>query len=291
MIDFDFHIHSAPHSGCAGQTVKEAVQKAYDSGIKTIAICDHNCIDGLEEARLECGKLGMTLVNGVELSVSVRGISESLDGSVIHVLGYNFKPDRELFASLKAPYDKEAQRQFEEQKEYLKKRGFLISDTVKDSGALKEDLLKKGYFSDKREVKRFLKSEEMLKRFPPKKIPLEKVVDLIHKMGGVAVMAHPNNGEDHVHLTKSQTNKIIEFLAGKGLDGLEVFHYSTVNEEGAVENLLKQAEKYNLIVTLGSDRHYSDNRYGDNYFSMAEKLKSFVYDFGTIKEALCKNRT
>ena len=27
MINFDFHIHSAPYSGCAGQTVKEAVKR------------------------------------------------------------------------------------------------------------------------------------------------------------------------------------------------------------------------------------------------------------------------
>ena len=283
MIDFDFHIHSSPHSGCAGQTVKEAVKKAHDSGIKSIALCDHNCIDGLDEARRECEKLGMTFVNGVELSVSVRGVSDSVDGVVIHVLGYNIRPDRKLFASLKAPFDKEAEKQFEEQKKYIISLGYCISDAVKDSGELRRELINKGYFSDRKEVKKFLKSEEMKRRFPPKKIPLDKVVDIIHKMGGLAVMAHPNDGEDHVRLTKKQTNEIIKFLADKGLDGLEVFHYSTVNEEGTVENLLKQAKKYNLKVTLGSDRHYCDDRYGENYFSMAEKLEKFDYPFENIK--------
>ena len=285
MIDFDFHIHSKPHSTCAGQTVKEAVKKAYDSGIKTIALCDHNCVDGLEEARAECEKLGMTFVNGVELSVSVSGVSDSVDGKVIHILGYNITPESKFFKRTKRRLDRKYTARIEKIIKYLKKsRGWQFADGILNSKQLREEMVKRKYFSDDKEAKRFLSSEEIKNKFPEKKIPIKKVVDIIHSMGGLAVMAHPNDGENHDRLTKSQTNEIIDFLAGRGLDGLEVFHYSTVNEEGTVENLLKQAEKYNLKVTLGSDRHYADDRYGENYFSMAEKLKKIDYDFGKIKD-------
>ena len=288
MIDFDFHIHSAPHSGCAGQTVKEAIKKAHDSGIKTVALCDHNCIDGLEEARSECEKLGMRFVNGVELSVSVSGVSESVDGIVIHVLGYNITPDRELFNRIKSRFDRDYVARLKAICEYLKEsRGWRIAGGICASKQLREELVSRGYFPDTAQAKSFLCSKEISDKFPEKKIPIEEVVGIIHSLGGLAVMAHPNNAENHVRLSVSQTNEIVRFLAGKGLDGLEVFHYSTVKEEGVVENLLQQAEKYNLKVTLGSDRHYCDDRYGKDYFSMAEKLKSFDYDFDSIKN-FCK---
>ena len=283
MIDFDFHIHSAPHSGCASQTVKQAVEKAYSAGIRTIALCDHNCIDGLEEAKAECDRLGMTFVNGVELSVSVCGVSDSLDGTVIHVLGYNINPDKVLFASLKEPFDREVQSRFNAIIEYLQSLGYKISDGVSTSKELRKELHTNGYFADEKEAKRFLKSPEILSRFPLKKIPIDCIVDIIHALGGLAVLAHPNSGEDHAHLQIYQTNQIIEFLAQKGLDGLEVFHSDTVSESGVVDNLLEQAKLYNLKITLGSDRHHCDDRYGNDYFSMADKLKTIDYGFDTIR--------
>lgn len=283
MIDFDFHIHS-DYSSCAKQTVEDAVKKAYASGIRTIALCDHNCIDGLEEARAECEKLGMTFVNGVELSVSVDGVSESVDGNVIHVLGYNIRADKELFKSLKREFDEASAIRIKSVVAYLKNgKGWQFNENVHSNGELREELIAKGYLSDKKQAKTFLSSKEILSRFPDKKIPISQVVDIIHSLGGLAVIAHPNNAENHVNLTIEQTNEIIKYLVDKGLDGIEVFHYSTVNESGVVENLLEQVKKYNLKATLGSDRHYADDRYGDNYFSMADKLKEYDYGFEKIK--------
>lgn len=281
-IYFDFHIHSKPHSGCAHQTVKEAVNKAFESGIKTIALCDHNCIDGLAEARIECEKLGMTLVNGVELSVSVQGVSNSCDGKIIHILGYNIKPDKELFNSYKSPMDKEHRIRLKKIANYLNSCGYKVSTTIQSSKELRQELCQNGYFTDEK-AKEFLSSNEITEKFPQKKIPIDSVVDIIHSLGGIAVMAHPNRAENHVALSINQTNEIIEFLVSKGLDGIEVFHYDTVNEKGVVENLLEQVRKYNLKVTLGSDRHYCDDRYGPTYFSMEKMLNSFDYDFDTIR--------
>ena len=193
MIDFDFHIHSAPYSGCAGQTVKEAVKKAFDSGIKTIVLCDHNCIDGLEEARKECEKLGMTFVNGVELSVSVDGVSENVDGNVIHVLGYNIRADKVSFDRIKSKFDKDYEERIATIVAYLKnEKGWQLTENIHSSQELREELISNGYFPDKKQVKLFLCSKDILSRFPEKKIPISEVVNIIHSLGGLAVMAHPN---------------------------------------------------------------------------------------------------
>ena len=283
MIDFDFHIHSAPYSGCATQSVQEAVEKAYFSGITTMALCDHNCIGGLKEARYECEQRGMTFVNGVELSALVKGISESVDGNVIHILGYRIAEDEALFASLKERFDREYRQQIAEMMEYLRELGYKIPGQATNERELRMQLCQSGYFTDEKAAKAFLQSNEMKKIFPPKKIPVCEAVDMIHDLGGLAVFAHPNAAENHVHLCKTQTNTIIDYLVAHGLDGVEAFHSSTVSEVGTVENLLAQAQRYGLKVTLGSDRHHCDDRYGPNYFSMADKLKEYDYDFASIK--------
>ena len=71
------------------------------------------------------------------------------------------------------------------------------------------------------------------------------VLDLIHSARGVAVMAHP---------VLYDNIELLEELAASGkLDGVEVDHYSA-NEEQR-KQLREIAEKYNLIVTGGSDFH------------------------------------
>ena len=283
MIDFDFHIHSAPYSGCATQPVKEAVEKAYCSHITTIALCDHNSIGGLKEARYECERRGITFVNGVELSALVNGVSASIDGNVIHILGYRIAEDEALFTSLKKRFDSEYQQQIAEKTEYLRELGYKIRGETTNERELRMQLWQGGYFDDEKAAKAFLQSNEMKKIFPPKKIPVCEAIDMIHDLGGLAVLAHPNTAENHVHLCKTDTNSIIDYLVAHGLDGLEAFHPSTVSEVGTVENLLVQAQRYGLKVTLGSDRHHCDDRYGQNYFSMEDKLQKYEYDFDSIK--------
>ena len=99
MIDFDFHTHTKPQSTCASQSVSELANKALSSGIKVLSICNHDTIDGLSEARVECEKLGLEFVNGVELTCNIQGESAEFDGTILHLLGYNIDNNIELFNS------------------------------------------------------------------------------------------------------------------------------------------------------------------------------------------------
>lgn len=77
------------------------------------------------------------------------------------------------------------------------------------------------------------------------------VLDLIHSARGVAVMAHP---------VYYDSLDLLEELAQKGkLDGVEAYHYTANDEQRA--KILDIAEKYNLIVTGGSDFHGLYNAY------------------------------
>jgi predicted metal-dependent phosphoesterase TrpH len=91
--------------------------------------------------------------------------------------------------------------------------------------------------------------EKYLKKGRPAWVPKTKMsalegIELIHQADGLAVMAHPG---------LNRTDDIIPGLVKAGLDGIECFHtkHSTVMSE----RYLEIAEKYDLLVTGGSDCH------------------------------------
>ena len=59
------------------------VARAFEKGVRVLALTDHDTLEGLDEAREAAQALGMQLVNGVELSCT-------WGGATIHVLGYGF---------------------------------------------------------------------------------------------------------------------------------------------------------------------------------------------------------
>ena len=91
--------------------------------------------------------------------------------------------------------------------------------------------------------------ERFLKKNRPAWVPKARVsalesVDLIHQAGGLAVMAHPG---------LNRTDEVIPALVDAGLDGIECFH--TKHSTAMSERYLEIAEKFNLLVTGGSDCH------------------------------------
>jgi predicted metal-dependent phosphoesterase TrpH len=88
-----------------------------------------------------------------------------------------------------------------------------------------------------------------LKKSRPAYVPKFKMscahaIELIHRAGGLAVMAHP---------ALNRTDDIIPAVVDSGLDGIEVFH--TKHNPAANRRYLDLARKYNLLVTGGSDCH------------------------------------
>jgi len=91
--------------------------------------------------------------------------------------------------------------------------------------------------------------ERFLKKGRPAWIPKMKMsarqgVDLIHQAGGLAVMAHPG---------LNRTDDIIPALVTAGLDGIECYH--SKHSSTLTARYLEIAEKFNLLVTGGSDCH------------------------------------
>lgn len=280
MIDFDFHIHCAPYSTCATQTAEQAVRQACNAGVKVIAICNHNTVDGLSEFKNVCEIRNMLLINGVELSVALKGISDDLDGKVIHLLGYDFDLRKDSFAEFFKNIRGKYLRRILKICNYLRSKGYEVED-CESMTSLRLQLKNGGYFVSEKEAKEFLHGNEITTGFPEEKLDPKSAIDFIHQVGGSVFVAHPNRAEGHARLTKEQMTKIIDALCEMGIDGLEVFHPDTVKEEGTVELLLSIADKKRLKVTLGSDTHHLLN---GQYFILNEQLKSYGFDFEKIKK-------
>jgi predicted metal-dependent phosphoesterase TrpH len=91
--------------------------------------------------------------------------------------------------------------------------------------------------------------ERFLKKHRPAWVPKAKIssqvaIELIHQANGLAVMAHPG---------LNRTDEVIPDLVEAGLDGIECFH--SKHSTAVSEHYLEIADKYNLLVTGGSDCH------------------------------------
>jgi 3',5'-nucleoside bisphosphate phosphatase len=97
--------------------------------------------------------------------------------------------------------------------------------------------------------------DRFLKKGRPAWVPKSKIsaldaIELVHQAGGLAVMAHPG---------LNRTDEIIPALVEFGMDGIECFH--TKHSTTMSERYLEIADKYNLLITGGSDCHgFSKNK-------------------------------
>lgn len=105
----------------------------------------------------------------------------------------------------------------------------------------------------------------------PKMSPLE-AVELIHKAGGLAFLAHPSEIEN---------TEVPEFLLQNiPFDGLEIWHPS-VRYKDETNKWLQLAKKYHLLVSGGSDFHGIPDRF-------PAKLGIWQVVYADVKELLQK---
>jgi len=258
----DLHTHTTASDG----TLKpmELVEKAKLIGLEVLAITDHDTITGfhqIDETVYKDPKL--LLIRGVEISAEYPTDS-------LHILGYNFDNSEKV------------EKVLNELIEYRNKRNELILEKMNQHGfkltmeELKEVakgkaigrphfarlMVEKGYVQSMEEAfQKYLKDGGLF-FVEKKRLKPEEAIELIKESGGIAILAHPyqtlHEGKPYPIAPEIETlEDLIKYLVSKGLDGVEAY-YST-HLPGQVEELLRIAEKYNLVVTAGSDFH-GDNR-------------------------------
>jgi predicted metal-dependent phosphoesterase TrpH len=242
----DLHIHTTASDGKFSPS--EIVGKAFEQGLRYIAICDHDSIAGVAPAQ-EASKnySGLTVFSGVEINTDIPS-------GELHVLGYlcDCRND-ELNTALEKLRNSRLDRALKITQK-LRKLGFKIDyERVREIAGtgsvgrphIAQALLERGYISNLKEA-----FNRYISRGGPAFVERDKItpveaVQLVSRARGIPVMAHP--------FTCENPDLLIGELKAAGLAGIEAFYGSYSPEQ--ISQLLDLANKYALITTGGSDFH------------------------------------
>jgi len=240
----DLHLHTLFSDGTF--TPEELAQRGAELGLATMALTDHDTVEGCPRMAMACSGLGIEFIPGTELTAE-------FEGHEVHLLGYFLDVHQpKLLAEIKK-FQSVRQERIREMAARLNKMGvplraesvFALANCHSPGRPhVARALAQEGLCSSVDEA-----FERFLKKGRPAWVPKYKIsalaaMDLLHQAGGLAVMAHP--GLNHC-------DQIIPRLAELGLDGLECFHSKQTNTQS--EYYLALAKRLSLVVTGGSDCH------------------------------------
>ncbi|MGZ4959749.1 MAG: PHP domain-containing protein [Methylomonas sp.] len=252
---YDLHCHSTASDGALSPS--ELVLRAHRQGVTVLALTDHDTVAGLNEARQASVKLGLRLINGIELSASYQS-------QCLHIVGLNIDPEHPVLANGIA-----------EQQTIREQRAKKIADKLEKKripGAYEAVSLAAGngeitrsHFADFLLANRYVATQQeafdrYLSKGKPAYVPtlwaeLEDVVGWIKAAGGIGVVAHPMRYK----LSAKFMNRALAAFKKAGGQGIEVVTGRASEDE--IRFSRQYAEKHQLYASVGSDFHSPDNQW------------------------------
>ena len=269
----DFHMHSIYSDGV--KSPEELLRHALDCNLSMMALTDHDEIDGIKALRTAQEQLDpektIKFINGCEFSADYKDKS-------IHILGYRFDETNKELRDFIEYFKSKREERIDEIIKRCNNVGYFIS---------KDELLKKfpktqaygrphigqllidgGYAKDINDVFKDILRKDSPCYVPKVKIEVPYIIDIIHKAGGLAVMAHPK--------LVTSDEYVVEMLA-YDFDGMEVYH--TKHNDDDVKRYKALAKEHNLFITGGSDYHgipgKAPDKFGD-YLVSSENVSEFI---------------
>jgi predicted metal-dependent phosphoesterase TrpH len=245
----DLHLHTTASDGRLAPS--RLIDQVAATALKVIAITDHDTTGGLDEALAQAARYPhLRLIPGIELS------AES-NGSEVHLLGYFIDiHDADFQARLARmrEWRVDAARRTVEK---LATLGIHVSwDRVQElaNGAVGRPhvaraMMEAGYVKSMQEAFERYLGDDGIARVPREKLTALAALDLIHSLGGAAVVAHPR--------TVAEVDRVVSELAQAGLDGIEVYAEKYMPDQRAQYHGM--ARKHGLLECGGSDYHANGN--------------------------------
>ncbi len=239
----DLHVHSTFSDGVFSP--RELVEMAVDRSVAVLSLADHDCVEGIEEARDAGDARGVEIVSGVELSSEFHGRD-------LHILGYGFDEKNDEL--------REMLRRFRDTRQ---KRGIRIVENLKKMGVeldieevlakspdgslgrphIAEALIEKGYAGNHSEAFARYLGEDSPAYVKKHKLAPGEAINYIRTAGGLAFLAHPGN------YLENGINELLEY----GFDGMEIIHPNHSADD--VRRLRAMADKFGLLMSGGTDFH------------------------------------
>ena len=271
MIKCDLHTHSTASDG--RYSPSEVVKKAFERGVKYLALTDHDTVSGIEEANAEAEKLDIHFIPGVELSTTYKG-------ETVHILGY-FKGDDYKNPDLNHFLEDLKTKRIERAHEIvrrLKKFNDIeidVNDFLKNGKDniarphIAKAIMDAGYNYTKEYIFDNFIGDHCPAYVPANKLDAEEGIKLLRSYNAIVVLAHP------VLLKKLNVLDVLHL----DFDGIEGIYGLNTPED--TKNFLKIVDQKNIITSCGSDSHgyEGDDKKHGILGSMSieeERLKKFL---------------
>jgi len=251
----DMHTHTNYSDG--DLSPQELVRLAIDNRIGTLAITDHDTIEGIKKVNRNEDIIidsGIKIINGIELSTKA-------DKGRMHILGYGIDLNNEALNKKVIDLKNNSINSVLSIMEQIKKDyGIRFSyEDIKELVNANHNLsrpdlaklcVKYGYATTSQDAfDKYLIDAHNKTRQTSKGLQYQECLELITNSGGIPVLAHPKSLE----LSEKEFLILLKEMISCGLKGIEVYHSSHSKKE--MDYYLEIANKYNLLISGGSDFH------------------------------------
>ncbi|HOK39659.1 MAG TPA: PHP domain-containing protein [bacterium] len=268
MKTMDLHIHSSFSDG--ELSPEQIVVKAKEYGLSAIAITDHDTVDGIEEAMEAGKKYGVEVVPAIEFNVQH---SEALHILAFYIDHNNRRLKFELseLVELRKERIKKFITNLQKQNLKVDYDELLEHSKAKVLGRphLANYLVYKKYCLSLQDAYKKYIGKECPAYVPNIKLTINKIIDLINGAKGIPFLAHP----------VQMKNFDINYFIKSGIKGIEAYYYYQTEKDTLF--FLEIANKYNLLVSGGSDSHGANaatdgfGKFSAPYFHL-EKIKKYL---------------
>jgi predicted metal-dependent phosphoesterase TrpH len=250
MPNIDLHCHSNVSDGLLPPA--DLVKRAAEFGVQVLALTDHDDVGGLEPARHAAAEHGITLINGVEISVTWRS-------HTVHIVGLNIDPDnpqlKEGLASIRAGRVERAQRMAAA----LEARGIPGSLEGAYAYTANRQIIGRTHFARFLVDQGYVKDvKTVFKKYLIKGKPgyvshqwtdLQNAVEWIVGSGGIPIVAHPGR----YRMGEAAMEALLSEFKDAGGVGIEVVTGSHAPQQFPI--FAEYAMRFGLLASRGSDFH------------------------------------
>jgi len=254
MPEIDLHTHSTASDGTLNPT--ELVQAASHSGLRAIALTDHDTVMGLPEACAAGRETGLEVIGGCELSVHAPQGSMHLLGLWLPQTPTRLQKVLDHLTDLREVRNKHII-------ENLNHHGVDITyDELEEVAGgtigrphIAQLLVDKGVAQNFQDAFNNWLRPGTKGYAPKEKLFPRQAIDLLREERATVILAHPCT----LRLNEEQLELVLRELKDWGLDGVEVFY--SMHSQAQTNAYAGLCNKLDLLASAGSDFH-GDNKPG-----------------------------
>jgi predicted metal-dependent phosphoesterase TrpH len=261
----DLHTHTLRSDGVLEPV--ELVRAAADSGVKTLAITDHDSLAAYRELILgRAMPAPIELIPGVEINALAKGIP--LAEGELHILGFGMDQADEAFEAALARQRAARRIRFERTVARLREIGMPVDQHLTHLDLTRDDALGRPTIGRALVAGGFARSvEDAFNRIVgwggPGYVAREGMgprdaIEAIRDAGGVPVLAHFSEAPGQLRL--------LQELKEIGLAGIEVYYITYAPE--TVTLVADVARRLGLLGTGGSDFHGDTSTYAEAHAAL-----------------------